>query len=65
VYAERGVTLLLAVENGPLPRTVTAATLKTYAMPVVNPVTVALVAEEADRETVAQVLPLFDEYCTV
>jgi hypothetical protein len=36
-----------------------------YAVPFVNPVTVALVVVDADREKVVQLLPLFDEYCTV
>jgi hypothetical protein len=43
---------------------VTAATRKTYAVPFVRPVTVALVADDADRENVLQLLPLFEEYCT-
>jgi hypothetical protein len=33
-----------------------------YAVPFVSPVTVALVAEEADRENVVQLLPLLLEY---
>jgi hypothetical protein len=32
---------------------------------LVSPVTVALAEVDADREAVVQVLPLFDEYCTV
>jgi len=56
------VTLLLVDEYGPAPVAVTAATRKTYEDPFVNPVTVALVADDADRENVVQLLPLFDEY---
>jgi hypothetical protein len=48
-----------------VPTAFVANTRNVYAVPLVSPVTVALVAVDADRENVAQLLPLFDEYCTV
>jgi hypothetical protein len=54
------VTLLLALEKGPVPIMVTAATRNVY-VPL-DSVTVALVADDAERETVVQLLPLFVEY---
>jgi hypothetical protein len=36
-----------------------------YVVPLVSPVTVALVAVDADRVNVVQLLPLLLEYCTV
>jgi hypothetical protein len=41
---------------------VTAATRKVYAVPLVNEVTVALAAVDADRENVVHVDPELDEY---
>jgi hypothetical protein len=54
------VTLLLALEKGPVPIMVTAATRNVY-VPL-DSVTVALVADDAERETVVQLLPLLVEY---
>jgi hypothetical protein len=44
-----GVTALEAVEYAPVPIPLTAATLRTYACPLVNPVTVAVVDVDAER----------------
>ena len=59
-----GVTELLADDHAPCPKLLTAATRKVYAVPLVNEVTVALAAVDADRENVVQLLPLLLEYCT-
>ena len=40
----RGVTAADTVEVAPVPAALTAATLNVYGVPLVNPVTVALVA---------------------
>jgi hypothetical protein len=60
-----GVIDALALLNPPMPSVVTAATLNRYAVPLVSPVTVMLVNDEAEWENVFQVLPLSLEYWTV
>jgi hypothetical protein len=60
-----GVVLLLAAVYGPAPTALTAATRKTYAVPFVSPVTVALVVADEALENVVHVVPLFIEYCTL
>ena len=60
----KGVIAAL-VPNPPVPSIVTAATLNRYAVPLVSPVTVMLVDDEAEWENVFQVLPLSLEYWTV
>jgi hypothetical protein len=60
-----GVTDALADEKLPVPTPFTAATRNTYAVPLVSPVTVALVAVDAAREKVAHVDPLSLECWTV
>jgi hypothetical protein len=47
-----GVTLLVELLNAPVPAPFAAATRKTYAVPFVRPVTVALVAVDAARVNV-------------
>jgi hypothetical protein len=53
-----GVKLLLAAVYAPVPMRLTAATRKTYAVPLVRPVTVALVSVDVPSEKVAHVDPL-------
>jgi hypothetical protein len=57
-----GVTEFDAVEYGPVPMLLTAATLNTYAVPLTRPVTVTDVAVETVSVKVVQVLPLSLEY---
>jgi hypothetical protein len=59
-----GVTLLLAAVGVPVPTAFTAATRNTYAVPLVSPVTVALVAVDAAAENVVHVVPLSALYCS-
>jgi hypothetical protein len=58
-----GVAALLAAVYAPVPTALTAATRKTYAVPLVSPVTVALVAVDVPSENVVHVLPLSLESC--
>jgi hypothetical protein len=53
-----GVTALDAVEYAPVPTPFVAETLNTTAVPLVSPVTVALVAVDAARVNVVHVEPL-------
>jgi hypothetical protein len=53
-----GVAALDAAVYAPTPTAFTAATRNTYAVPVVNPVTVALVAVDAAAVHVVHVVPL-------
>jgi hypothetical protein len=59
-----GVTLLLAAVYAPVPTPFTAATRNRYAVPLVNPVTVALVAVDAAAVNVVHVVPLLVLYCS-
>ena len=59
-----GVTLLLAAVYAPVPAALIAATRNTYAVPLVRPVTVALVAVDVPSEKVVHVEPLSLENCT-
>ncbi len=56
------MTELDAVEYGLVPILLTAATLNTYAIPFVKPVTVTEVEVETDSENVVKVEPLSLEY---
>jgi hypothetical protein len=47
-----------------VPIPLTPATRKVYAVPLVRPVTVALVAVETASVNVVQDEPLLEEYCT-
>jgi len=60
-----GVTELLAAVKAPVPFALMPATLKTYAVPLVNDDTTWLAVVDAVRPKVVQLLPLFEEYCTV
>jgi hypothetical protein len=62
ILPNSGVTELDAVEYGPVPILLTAATLNTYAVPFTKPVTVTDVAVETVSVKVVQVLPLSLEY---
>ena len=63
--AAAGVTALLAAVYAPVPKAFTAATRNTYAVPLVSPVMVALVAvDAAAAENVDQVAPLFELNCS-
>ena len=62
--APLGVTLLLAAVYSPVPTALTAATRKTYPVPLVSPVTVALVAADVPSANVVHVDPLLLENCT-
>jgi hypothetical protein len=59
-----GVYEELAVEYDPVPIIFTAATLNTYAVSIVNPVTVADVDVDVPSLNVVHDDPEFDEYCT-
>jgi hypothetical protein len=48
----------------PVPTAFTAATRNRYAVPLVRPVTVELVAVEAAAENVVHVVPLSVLYCS-
>jgi hypothetical protein len=61
-FPNSGVTEFDAVEYGPVPILLTAATLNTYAVPLTRPVTVTDVAVETVSVKVVQVLPLSLEY---
>jgi hypothetical protein len=61
---EAGVTLLLAAVYAPVPTLLIAATRKTYAVPFVSPVTVALVAVDVPSAKVVHVEPLLLENST-
>jgi hypothetical protein len=63
-FAAPGVAALLAAVYAPVPTAFTAATRKTYAVPLVRPVTVALVAADVPSENVVHVDPLSLENCT-
>ena len=60
-----GVTALLAAVKAPTPKAFIAATLKTYAVSFVSPMTVALVTVDADRVNVVHVEPLLELYWMV
>ena len=62
IFPNSGVTELDAVEYSPVPILLTAATLNTYAVPFVKPVTVTDVAVETVSVKVVHVLPLSLEY---
>jgi hypothetical protein len=62
---DAGVTSALAVEYAPCPMPFTAATRNVYAVPLVRPVTVALVAADVPSLKFAQDEPPLLEYCTV
>jgi hypothetical protein len=62
-FAAPGVAALLAAVYAPVPTAFTAATRKTYAVPLVSPVTVALVAVDVASANVVHVLPLSLETC--
>ena len=49
-------------EYTPVPALLTAATLKTYVEPFVNPVTVAVVVVDVPSVNVDQLVPELDEY---
>jgi len=59
-----GVTLLLAAVYAPVPIAFTAATRNTYVVPLVSPVTVALVAVDVPSANVFHVEPPLLENCT-
>jgi len=58
----RGEMLELGSLYGPVPTSVTAATLKTYGEPFVSPVTLADVAEDVPSGKVDHETPLFPLY---
>jgi hypothetical protein len=60
-----GVTLLLAEVYVPTAAPLTAATLKTYAVSLVSPVTVADVVVDVPSANVVQVVPESLLYCTL
>jgi hypothetical protein len=60
-----GVTLLLAAVYVPTAAPLTAATLKTYAVPLVSPVTVADVVVDVPSANVVHVVPESLLYCTL
>jgi hypothetical protein len=59
-----GVTAADAVLNAPVPIPFTAATRNVYAVPLVSPVIVALVAVDVPSLNVVQDDPLLLENCT-
>jgi hypothetical protein len=61
---EAGVTALLADENAPCPRLFAAATRNTYAVPLVSPVTVAVVLVEVPSLNVVHDEPELLLNCT-
>jgi hypothetical protein len=65
ITAVAGVTAPLAVDDALVPTPFTAATRNVYAVPLVSPVTITLVAVDAARVKVVHVDPLLLEYCTV
>ena len=64
VTGATGVTAADAVEYAPVPALFTAATRKTYAVPLVSPVTVAEVFGLVPSLKVVHVLPLLLLYWT-
>jgi len=64
VTKARGVTVA-ALLHAPCPTPFVAATRNVYAVPLLNPVTVALVAVDTDRVNVVHDDPELLEYCTV
>ncbi len=54
-----GVTAAEGDESGPVPTAVTAATVKVYAVPLVRPVTVKLVAAVVVCTAVWAVVPMY------
>ena len=58
---EKGTTAELASEAVPVPLALIAATRKTYEVPFVNPVTVALVLVLVPSLKIVHVLPLLEE----
>ena len=59
--ADCGVTAVEAVLYVPIPALLTAATLKTYAIPFAKPLTVTEVVADIPSANVDQLAPLFEE----
>ena len=62
IFPNNGVTEFELLENAPVPIVFLAATLNTYAVPLVKPVTVTEVEVETESENVVKVEPLSLEY---
>ena len=62
ILPNNGVTEFEEDEYGPVPIVLTAATLNTYAVPLVRPVTVTEVDVDTPSENVVQLEPLSLEY---
>jgi hypothetical protein len=63
-FPNNGVTEFELPENTPVPIVFLAATLNTYAVPLVKPVTVTEVEVDTPSENVVKVEPLSLEYWT-